>query len=72
VSRKVEMHVRDRHAFGGCFDDPPEESRVVEALLMDVRDTNIALGMRLVRRRSALEWLAESLREVSDGQEEEG
>ena len=68
--KKAEQDSDDRVRRGGCCFNSPAHVRVVTRLRDAPGCRFDNLGVRLVRRRSALERLAESLRGVSDGQDE--
>ena len=68
--KKVEQDGADRVCQGGSLYDPPADGRVALRGRFEPGYRSAPLGVRLVRRRSALEWLADALREVDDGQEE--
>ena len=68
--KKAEQDTRLRVPRGGCRFSSPACASVENRAGYKPGYRCDYLGVRLVRRRSALERLAESLREVSDEQEE--
>jgi formylglycine-generating enzyme required for sulfatase activity len=69
--KKAERDDAYRVRRGGCYFAPPEYARVAIRYSSAPGARDKALSFRLVRRRSALEWLADALRgEVNDGQDE--
>jgi formylglycine-generating enzyme required for sulfatase activity len=66
--KKVEQDGADRVPRGGGWSGPPASARGALQVRCDPGFRLVFLGVRLIRRRSALERLAEAFQEVSDGQ----
>ena len=67
MSKGVEENVDYRACRGGGGDDLPSYARAEHRVWDETSYRYDFLGVRLVRRRTALERLAEGLREVVDG-----
>jgi formylglycine-generating enzyme required for sulfatase activity len=67
---KAEQDARLRVYRGGSWYSSPAFARVASRFGLAPGNRSGSLGVRLVRRRTALEWLVEGLREGSDEQEE--